>query len=557
MQSRVVTTVTCYGLLALAGGISFTLPDSLDVPSAAAQMAPDTLYLTGIVRDFSALHADFNASASAGFGHYAGSVGFTLVDGRRPYLQGVGYKVATEWTDASGQTIAPHFYNMFNPLGTCFEIPGIATGGAIIINNQCVVDSFNSTLGPYGGANVGSDALVSTNSITFGDLSNLNKSTINGSVYGGPGGDMNLIYNTQPNCQVTGSLNTLSSPVPLPPAMEPTWLGPSTGPLVSGAGTTVIKSDMHVDSWTVEPGAIVQIENDVTILCEGDVKLAGFGTKSASVEVNGTLTLYVKGNFAMSEAVINMKTGDPSKFRLFMLGGGNLTMDNVGTELVGRIYAPGSTMTVNQWAHVYGTFAGESIVLNQRAEFHVDTAYSGSMNFKPDLAGTQGPGSTGGVKSAATFDEWFRDVLGVNQSAAHTIEMTRNGFGVYQYLDNSFHPIDNLLLGNESEPNNNYFTYALRAEFTYDSCTNQFVRIEGGDGAWIFIDGKLVADLGGVVPVASQYFELDRLGLEDGQVYDLHLFYAQRHPFASIFRFWTNLELSTDNIVPSLTAVFD
>ena len=51
----------------------------------------------------------------------------------------------------------------------------------------------------------------------------------------------------------------------------------------------------------------------------------------------------------------------------------------------------------------------------------------------------------------------------------------------------------------------------------------------GGDGAWIFIDGKLVIDLGGVRSNVSQYADLDRLGLVNGQEYEMRLFYANRN----------------------------
>ena len=122
----------------------------------------------------------------------------------------------------------------------------------------------------------------------------------------------------------------------------------------------------------------------------------------------------------------------------------------------------------------------------------------------------------------------------------HTITLSLNG-GVYEYLDDDFHPADGRLFGNENDPHNNYFTYTISAEFVYEQCTGQFVEFMGTDDAWLFIDGELVMDLGGVRPDSQQYVDLDRLGLEDGDVYEVHFFYAQRQPLEAVFHLRTNI----------------
>src|SRR6185503_17415928 len=63
-----------------------------------------------------------------------------------------------------------------------------------------------------------------------------------------------------------------------------------------------------------------------------------------------------------------------------------------------------------------------------------------------DLAGIKGPLSTGGITSASTFDQWFRDSLGVNLSDYHTITLTRNRDSVYEYSTDRFYPIDGELM---------------------------------------------------------------------------------------------------------------
>ena len=184
-----------------------------------------------------------------------------------------------------------------------------------------------------------------------------------------------------------------------------------------------------------------------------------------------------------------------------------------------------------------------------------------------DTPGAAGSPDAGGIESEESFDQWFRDVPGVNMSTTLTLTLVRQPDGSYVFDDKEdelydslggFFPVEDSLLGNPGgNPDRNFhFTFELHTEFVYDADGQQVFRFVGDDDVWVFIDDKLVIDLGGVHAATEQYVDLDRLGLTDGETYTLDFFFAERHRTQSNFRIATNLPLVTAT-VPSITDAFD
>lgn len=151
-----------------------------------------------------------------------------------------------------------------------------------------------------------------------------------------------------------------------------------------------------------------------------------------------------------------------------------------------------------------------------------------------------------------TFNQWYRDVDGVNKNIPMTFEMTKNENGYWEYSNFSFFPLDNMGWGNERNRHNYYFTLEAHLEFHYSG--GEVFTFVGDDDLWLFINGIKVIDLGGVHTAENQTIHLDELaeslGIEVGNNYSFDLFFAERHTVASEFSFQTSLELECKYLTP-------
>ncbi len=168
-------------------------------------------------------------------------------------------------------------------------------------------------------------------------------------------------------------------------------------------------------------------------------------------------------------------------------------------------------------------------------------------------------GTTVTTHGKAAFDKWYNDVPGTNLVVHYPIVLTHAADGSWGYdsektgvplsasdATKQFFPIDDgttyaTAFGNQGKPHNYSFTVELHTTFVYKG--GEFFKFRGDDDVFVYIDGKLVIDLGGIHGPESAEVKADTLGLKVGSEYKLDFFSAERHVTGSNILFSTTLDL--------------
>jgi len=159
---------------------------------------------------------------------------------------------------------------------------------------------------------------------------------------------------------------------------------------------------------------------------------------------------------------------------------------------------------------------------------------------KPVYAGNPRTPSTTGKEN---FDAWYHDVSGVNVALPVSIPLTDTGQGTYSFNNDAFFPIDGQGFGNQGRNHNFHFTAEIHTRFIYRG--GEAFTFKGDDDIFVFINGRLVINLGGVHEQQTEQVNLDgraaELGITKGGTYTLALFFAERHTVESHIRIDTTI----------------
>ncbi|MBO7583999.1 MAG: fibro-slime domain-containing protein [Treponema sp.] len=142
------------------------------------------------------------------------------------------------------------------------------------------------------------------------------------------------------------------------------------------------------------------------------------------------------------------------------------------------------------------------------------------------------------LKSSESFAQWFRTIKGVNKEIKTSLEVRFDG-SRWEFYAPVFFPIDNLGFGNDEGDHNFNFTVESTFYLLYRENTPITISCKSDDDLWLFVNGKLLIDLGGRHGVETKQITFDAKDYkaQPGDYIEIKLFKADRGVSGSIMGF--------------------
>ncbi len=164
---------------------------------------------------------------------------------------------------------------------------------------------------------------------------------------------------------------------------------------------------------------------------------------------------------------------------------------------------------------------------------------------------------------AESFHDWYHDDTQVYQKTLQ-LKALEGAPGTY-YFDSLEEPYDNFFaltpedgygagpINPSTNPNEQNFLFTTEIHLRFEYVKGQIFKFSGDDDLWIFVNGRLALDLGGLHSRFNGSIDFDaqaaELGISPGNTYDMDIFHAERHTLESNFRIETNISCFKPGVV--------
>jgi fibro-slime domain-containing protein len=154
------------------------------------------------------------------------------------------------------------------------------------------------------------------------------------------------------------------------------------------------------------------------------------------------------------------------------------------------------------------------------------------------------------VLESDNFYRWFHEVDGKSKEVVgRSLTFKKVGDGIYQYGGGAVFPLDDVDFSrgdyNANRGHNYHFTMMMSVPFYVAAGGDEYFEFEGDDDVWVFVNGKLILDIGGVHEIIKGNFKINDdatitstvngktkvidAGLKDGMATKIDFFYAERN----------------------------
>lgn len=277
-------------------------------------------------------------------------------------------------------TIGPSFAGKVWSTSVCLRIqqqsasfsPGVAVTQTVKWIGG-VIDSYDSSEGPYDPGSPGSNAVVSTNSSGANMIQLSGGAILRGDAYVGPNGNPSDGIKTYDTAQITGVRGVLEQEVEIPNLFPPADMPPSEGPLWLPYGTYTLSSDRRYARMLILGTARLVISGQIRIQVDDFCWI-----DSAELEITpgSSLELYA-GSWVLltSGARLNCSQGRPSSLRLYMYGNNDTFSMWNAAQMHAILQNPRGTVQVWTPSQFFGKIKAKSISGNGQIHVDVDAQF--------------------------------------------------------------------------------------------------------------------------------------------------------------------------------------
>jgi fibro-slime domain-containing protein len=165
--------------------------------------------------------------------------------------------------------------------------------------------------------------------------------------------------------------------------------------------------------------------------------------------------------------------------------------------------------------------------------------------------------------NATDFDAWYHDNTPYTKMVLDTITLVRQANGTFLYNHGGtqpgstnpppFFPLDNRgwatppdgpeipYMGADSAGVKHNFSFTSEVRYWFEYQGGESLNFIGDDDVWVFVNGQLAVDIGGIHGATAGSVTLDAAGattygLTVGQVYEIVVFQAERHVTQSSYK---------------------